>query len=143
MHYSTSNADLEIQTNNYVTLLMLSHVVTSKPFIESFPKDTTAIEGTRAEFPVKVSGTPDPQLIWYYESTLLDNDYAHEISTDGSLTIVTTEMTHSGSYRLHQQCWKNWEALVSATPEEQTQRVSACESSCQYDRAGQYVAESC
>ena len=60
----------------------------------------TIIEGTSVEFPVKVAGTPRPQLIWYHESTLLDNDYAHEISTDGSLTIATTEMTHSGSYRL-------------------------------------------
>ena len=49
---------------------------------------------------MKVSGTPDPQLIWYHESTCLDNDYAHEISTDGSLTIVTTEMKHSGTYKL-------------------------------------------
>ena len=52
------------------------------------------------EFHVKVSGTPDPQLTWYHESTRLDNDYAHEISTDGTLIIATTEMKHSGTYRL-------------------------------------------
>ena len=96
------NAGLEIFTLHFSNHSYTVHVlvVTSKPFIESFPKNTTVIEGTRAEFPVKVSGTPDPQLIWYHESTCLDNDYAHEISPDGSLTIVTTEMTHSGSYRL-------------------------------------------
>ena len=126
---------------------MLSHVVTSKPFIESFPKDTTVIEGTRAEFPVKVSGTPDPQLIWYHESTLLDNDYAHEISTDGSLTIVTTEMTHSGSYRLvainsaGRAERKFTLKLVSDTPEEQTtEGSSAVSHPVSMTELGQYVA---
>ena len=75
-------------------------LVTSRPLIKSFPEDMTVTEGSRVEFPVKVSGTPDPQLTWYHESTRLDNDYAHEISTDGTLVIATTEMKHSGAYRL-------------------------------------------
>ena len=75
-------------------------LVTSKPFFESFPKDMTVTEGNRVQFQVKVSGTPDLKLIWYHESTRLDNDYAHEISTDGTLIIATTEMHHSGTYRL-------------------------------------------
>ena len=74
--------------------------MTSKPFFGLFPDDATIIEGTRMEFPVKVAGTPDPQLTWYHESTRLDNDYAHEISTDGTLVIVTAEVKHAGNYRL-------------------------------------------
>ena len=81
-------------------LFSLLSLVTSKPFIKTFPEDMTVTEGNRVEFPVKVSGTPDPQLTWYHESTRLDNDYAHEISTDGTMIIATTEMKHSGTYRL-------------------------------------------
>ena len=138
---------LHFSSHNYVTLLMLPLVVTSKPLIESFPKDMTVIEGTRVEFPVKVSGTPDPQLIWYHESTCLDNDYAHEISTDGSLTIVTTEMTHSGSYRLvainsaGRAERKFTLKLVSDTPEEQTtEGSSAVSHPVSMTELGRYVA---
>ena len=64
------------------------------------PKDTTVMEGTRAEFPVQIIGTPHPKLTWYHNSTHVDNDYAHEISSNGTLTIVTVEMKHAGSYQL-------------------------------------------
>ena len=50
--------------------------------------------------PVKVIGSPQPTLTWYHDNTRLGNDYAHEISSDGSLTIITAEMRHSGTYRL-------------------------------------------
>ena len=39
-------------------------------------------------------------LTWYHGNTRLGSDYAHEISSDGSLTIITAEMSHSGTYRL-------------------------------------------
>ena len=64
------------------------------------PKDTTVMEGTRVEFPVQVIGTPHPTLTWYHNNTLVDNDYAHEISSDGTLTIVNAEMKHTGNYQL-------------------------------------------
>ena len=143
------NAGLEIFTLHFSNHSYTVHVlvVTSKPFIESFPKNMTVIEGTRAEFPVKVSGTPDPQLIWYHESTCLDNDYAHEISPDGSLTIVTTEMTHSGSYSLvainsaGRAERKFTLKLVSDTTEEQTtEGSSAVSHPVSMTELGQYVA---
>ena len=83
---------------NYVT--NCSHVVTNKPFINMLPKDTTVMEGTRVEFSVEVIGTPQATLTWYHNSTHVDNDYAHEISSNGTLTIVTVEMKHAGNYQL-------------------------------------------
>ena len=80
--------------------LSVVHAVSKKPIIKSFPDDTTAAEGTRVDFIVKVTGTPQPTLTWYHGDTHLYNDYAHEISSDGSLTIVTVEMKHAGNYRL-------------------------------------------
>ena len=64
------------------------------------PKETTVMEGTRVEFPVQVIGTPQATLTWYHNSTHVDNDYAHEISNNGTLTIVNAEMKHAGDYHL-------------------------------------------
>ena len=75
-------------------------IVVSKPFFEEFPEDATAVEGNKVLLPVKVIGSPQPTLTWYHDNTRLGNDYAHEISSDGSLTIITAEMRHSGTYQL-------------------------------------------
>ena len=72
----------------------------SKPLIQSIPKDTTVMEGARVEFPVQVIGTPHPTLTWYHNNTCVNNDYAHEISSNGTLTIVNAEMKHTGTYQL-------------------------------------------
>ena len=72
----------------------------SKPYFELFPDDDSVIEGKKVLLPVKIIGSPQPTLTWYHEKTHLGNDYAHEISSDGSLTIITAEMRHSGTYRL-------------------------------------------
>ena len=50
--------------------------------------------------PVKIIGSPQSILTWYHGNTRLGSDYAHEISSDGSLTIITAEMRHSGTYCL-------------------------------------------
>ena len=52
------------------------------------------------EFPVQVIGTPHPTLTWYHNNTCVNNDYAHEISSNGTLTIVNAEMKHAGNYQL-------------------------------------------
>ena len=77
------------------------NTVTSKwPVIELFPEDMTVVEGNRVVLPVKVIGSPQPTLTWYHDNTPLESDYAHEIASDGSLTIITAEMRHTGVYRL-------------------------------------------
>ena len=77
-----------------------AYTVASKPFFEEFPEDTTAVEGKKVLLPVKIIGSPQPTLTWYHDNTHLGNDYAHEISSDGNLTIITAEMRHSGTYQL-------------------------------------------
>ena len=76
------------------------HAVASKPFFEEFPEDTTAVEGNKVLLPIKIIGSPQPTLTWYHDNTHLGNDYAYEISSDGSLTIITAEMRHTRTYRL-------------------------------------------
>ena len=76
------------------------HVAASKPFFEEFPENATAVEGNRVILPVKIIGSPQLTLTWYHDNVCLGNDYAHEISSGGRLTIITAEMKHSGTYRL-------------------------------------------
>ena len=68
--------------------------------IEEFPTDTTATEGEGVFFKVVVRGYPQPSLIWYHEDTQLTSDYSLELTQDGSLSIVATELKHSGVYKL-------------------------------------------
>ena len=92
----------QVSTSSKIDSLSFKTVntVTSKPFIDLFPEDMTAVVGKRVVLPVKVFGSPQPTLTWYHDNTPLNNDYAHEIGSDGSLTIITAEMRHKGVYQL-------------------------------------------
>ena len=48
-------------------------------------------------FRVKVSGVPVPELAWYHNG---EEVMAKELAEDGSLTIPSAEIKHSGVYRL-------------------------------------------
>ena len=68
--------------------------------IEEFPTDTCAVEGEGVFFKVVVRGNPPPALSWYQDDILLKADYSMEIQQDGSLSITSSELRHSGVYRL-------------------------------------------
>ena len=51
-------------------------------------------------FKVVVRGYPQPSLTWYHEDTQLTPDYSLELTQDGSLSITSTELKHSGVYKL-------------------------------------------
>jgi hypothetical protein len=70
-----------------------------EPQITKFPLDTTAIEGEGVYFRIKVSGEPQPTVTWYHDGEPVRADYAREIESDGSLTIPSTELQHSGVYK--------------------------------------------
>ena len=71
-----------------------------KPSIDQFPESQTVDEGKMVVFPVQVSGSPPPSILWYHDSIQLKNDSAHGIADNGSLTIYVTEMKHAGMYRM-------------------------------------------
>ena len=50
-------------------------------------------------FRIKVSGEPQPTVTWYHDGEPVRADYAREIKSDGSLTIPSTELKHSGVYK--------------------------------------------
>ena len=51
-------------------------------------------------FKVVVRGYPQPSLTWYHEDTQVIPDYSLELTQDGSLSITSTELKHSGVYKL-------------------------------------------
>ena len=97
-----------------------------EPEIEDFPQDTYAIEGEGVFFQVVVRGSPLPSLTWYHEDTLLTPDYSLELLQDGSLSITSTELRHSGVYRLcAKNCRGSAEREVRLTVTQEQQEAAA------------------
>ena len=51
-------------------------------------------------FKIKVNGEPQPTVTWYHDGEPVRADYAREIEADGSLTIPSAELKHSGVYKV-------------------------------------------
>ena len=77
-------------------MISIIHV---EPTIMEFPSDTNITEGEGVYFRIKVSGEPQPTVTWYHDGEPVRADYAREIESDGSLTIPSTELEHSGVYK--------------------------------------------
>ena len=74
--------------------------VTVVPKIEEFPEELEVMEGERVAFGVRVTGTPDPKLIWYHNGVEVVPDYSRELAEDGTLSMPSAETKHSGVYQL-------------------------------------------
>ena len=51
-------------------------------------------------FQVEVTGTPRPKLTWYHNGEEQRADYSKELAEDGSITMPSAELKHSGVYQL-------------------------------------------
>ena len=49
---------------------------------------------------VKVTGFPPPKLVWYHNGEEVVPDYSREIMKDGSLTMPSVEVRHTGTYKV-------------------------------------------
>ena len=58
------------------------------------------MEGEGVVFSVRVTGTPDPKLIWYHDGVAVTPDYSRELGEDGTLTMPSAETKHGGVYQL-------------------------------------------
>lgn len=72
----------------------------AEPTIEEFPTDTHITEGEGVVFKVVARGNPQPSLTWYHHNTQLTPDYSLDLLQDGSLSITSSELRHSGVYKL-------------------------------------------
>ena len=58
-------------------------------------------EGESVLLHVKVTGTPKPTLVWYFEGQELQPDYSIDLAEeDGSVSIPSAETRHAGVYKL-------------------------------------------
>ena len=74
--------------------------LSSAPVIVEFPEDTRVQEGEGVLFRVRVTGTPKLKLVWYHDGVEVVADYSKELAEDGSLTMPSAEIKHSGVYQL-------------------------------------------
>ena len=74
--------------------------MTTAPVIECFPGTITVEEGRQVKFKVSISGIPKPSYQWYHYDKPVEEDYAHEVTEEGSLVMGTTEENHRGTYKL-------------------------------------------
>ena len=51
-------------------------------------------------FQMKVAGSPPPKLVWYHNGEEVVPDYSREIMKDGSLTMPSVEVRHTGTYKV-------------------------------------------
>ena len=58
------------------------------------------MEGEGVMFRVRVTGAPKPKLTWYHDGVEVVADYSKELAEDGSLTMPSAEIKHSGVYQL-------------------------------------------
>ena len=100
--YTSSLNNNKIHKYNYYYCLINAMIIPSsaEPVILEFPDDVNITEGERMCFRVKVRGDPDPSLTWYHNGHEVEADYAIELGEDGSLTIASSELKHTGSYQL-------------------------------------------
>ena len=68
--------------------------------IAVFPDDKQVLEGEEVVFRVKVTGVPVPELTWYHNGEEVIADYSNDLADDGSLTMPSAEIKHSGVYQL-------------------------------------------
>ena len=102
MKYPLKSICIQVPQKIFCNFHIYSWIV--DPLIDEFPTDTVAIEGEGVLFKVEVRGCPQPSLTWYHQDTQLTPDYSLELNQDGSLSITSTELRHSGVYKL---CAKN------------------------------------
>ena len=79
------------------------------PNIIDYEKEIQGFEWDEVTLRVNFTGSPRPNVTWTFEdpSCNLEEDYAIEMSSDGSLLFVCIEKRHEGRYNIYK-----WGALM-------------------------------
>ena len=67
--------------------------------IEEYKEVFHACEGEQVTLKIKVLGFPKPTVTWYNSGRVMEASYAIDIEQDGSLTFVSVELKHGGTYQ--------------------------------------------
>ncbi len=93
-------AKLNCQIVNFTVRIQIYCPSLLEPSIEDFPTDTGAMEGESVFFKILVNGKPEPTITWFHNGDEISTNYAQDIQPDGSLSFPSTEMKHSGVYKM-------------------------------------------
>ena len=63
-----------------------------------YQREVQCSEGEQVTLTVKVAGTPTPTVTWLFNGRKVKDDYSTEVRKDGSLTLITVEPKHTGTY---------------------------------------------
>ena len=63
-----------------------------------YQREVQCFEGEQVTLTVKVAGSPTPTVTWLFNGRKVKNDYSTEVGKDGSLTLITVEPKHAGTY---------------------------------------------
>ena len=63
-----------------------------------YQREVQCSEGEQVTLTVKVAGTPTPTVTWLFNGRKVKDDYPTEVGKDGSLTLITVEPKHAGTY---------------------------------------------
>ena len=77
---------------------MLLHPSVTAPVIEEYKGEVHACEGEQVTLKIKVLGFPKPTITWSNSGRIIEASYAIDIEQDGSLTFVSVELKHNGTY---------------------------------------------
>ena len=68
------------------------------PTIVDYQREVQCSEGEQVTLTVKVAGSPTPTVTWLFNGRKVKDDYSTEVGKDGSLTLITVEPKHAGTY---------------------------------------------
>ena len=68
------------------------------PTIVDYQHEVQCSEGEQVTLTVKVAGSPTPTVTWLFNGRKVKDDYSTEVGKDGSLTLITVEPKHAGTY---------------------------------------------
>ena len=63
-----------------------------------YQREVQCSEGEQVTLTVKVAGSPTPTVTWLFNGRKVKDDYPTEVGKDGSLTLITVEPKHAGTY---------------------------------------------
>ena len=81
-----------------IVVTKLSMPAVLPPTIVDYQREVQCSEGEQVTLTVKVAGSPTPTVTWLFNGRKVKDDYSTEVGKDGSLTLMTVEPKHAGTY---------------------------------------------
>ena len=82
----------------FISIISLTNLTAFPPTIVDYQREVQCFEGEQVTLTVKVTGSPTPTVTWLFNGRKVKDNYSTEVGKDGSLTLITVEPKHAGTY---------------------------------------------